>query len=317
MARVAVVVNPYAGRGRGERAGRAALAHLRRRGAEVRAYRGGSAAETRALTAEALAERPDALVLVGGDGTLSGVLDLVLAAVVPLVLVPAGTGNDLARTLGIPFGRREATAAERAAEAALTGRPARIDVGEIAAPERTALFLTVAALGFDARVSDRTNRLRWPHGRLRYYLALAVELARLRPTLFTVSVDDDGAVPRPGTIIAIGNARSYGGGMPVCPDADPADGLLDVTLVAPLGRLRLIRLFPLLLQGRHGSRDEVRMTRARRVRVDAPDLLAYADGERVGGGPIEVTVRPGALRMLLPARASAGGERRAGAEGEG
>src|SRR5690606_2286726 len=110
--------------------------------------------------------------------------------------------------------------------------------------DRRTLFLTVAALGFDAKVSDRTNRLRWPKGRLRYYLALVVELVRLRPTAFRLRFGDEDAVDLPGTLVAVGNTGSYGGGMPVCVGADPDDGWLDAVHVAPLGRWRLIRLFP-------------------------------------------------------------------------
>lgn len=292
---IAVLANPFSGKGRGGRAAEAAVLHLRGREVDVRTYAGGSAADTARLAVTALADDPRALVVVGGDGTLSGVLDIVCASTVPVVLVPAGTGNDLARALGLPRGD-----AADAAELALTGVRREIDVGEVRTVAGARKFLTIAALGFDAKVSDRTNRLRWPHGAPRYYLALLIELVRLRPMDFMLAVDGEDPLRSPGTLIAAGSTSSYGGGMPICAGAVPDDGLLDVVHVAPLGRLRLLRLFPLLLRGTHLNRPEVMHRRARTLTVSAPGLVVYADGERVGEDECTISVLPGALTMMVP-----------------
>ncbi|PCE13904.1 hypothetical protein AUC47_04425 [Microbacterium sp. SZ1] len=292
---VAVLSNPFAGKGKGRGVTDAAVGRLRERGAEIRVYSGTTAAETRELARTALAARPDALVVVGGDGTLSGIVDDLLAADVPIVLVPAGTGNDLARALDLP--RHDPVAA---VDLAFDGVPRTIDVGEIRSGDRVAAFLTVAALGFDARVSERTNRLRWPHGALRYYLAVVIELARLRPLPFLLSVDGGATQERPGTLVAVGNTSSYGGGMPVCLGADATDGMLDLVEVAPLGRLRLLRLFPSLLRGTHLSHAEVRHRRVRSVSVRASGLVVYADGERLGEDECTITVRERALVLIVP-----------------
>ncbi len=292
---IAVVSNPSAGKGCGRASAEVALARLRDLHGDVRAYEGASAAESRTLVAAALAARPDALVIVGGDGTLSTVLDLVCAEQVPIALVPSGTGNDLARALSLP--RHDPAAA---AELAVRGAPRAIDVGEVRSAGRTTLFLTIAALGFDAKVSDRTNRLRWPRGGARYYLAILIELARLRPTAFRVGYDGERMQEAPGTLIAVGSTASYGGGMPVCAGAEPDDGRLDAVHVAPLGRWRLLRLFPLLLSGRHLHRQEVAHRRVTSVQVAAPDLLVYADGEQVGAGECTIGIRPGALTLMVP-----------------
>ncbi|AMB58885.1 YegS/Rv2252/BmrU family lipid kinase [Microterricola viridarii] len=296
---IAVLVNPTSGRGRGTIAADAAVARLRDLGAEVRPFVGTSVADTRRLAAHAIADRPRALVVVGGDGTLSSVLDVVVDAGIPVALVPAGTGNDLARALGLPY-EASAAAVAAAAELALSGVPRRIDVGLVETNEGARQFLTVAALGFDARVSERTNRLRWPRGRARYYLALLVELARLHPVSFSIGIDGAPRRHLPGTLVAIGNTASYGGGMPVCPAADPSDGLLELTHIAPLGRVKLIRLFPLLLRGSHLERTEVTSSVAGAIEVDAPGLVVYADGERLGGGAVRFSLQPGALTVLVP-----------------
>ncbi|MFF2275944.1 YegS/Rv2252/BmrU family lipid kinase [Agromyces sp. NPDC058126] len=302
---IVVLVNPSSGRGRGAEAAQRAVARLREleahgaHAAELRVLSGDSVDDTRRLAGEAVASKPRALVIVGGDGTLSSVLDAVVGSGVPIALVPAGTGNDLARALGLPFDAADAAA--EAAELAVHGTPRAIDVGEVESATGTRRFLTVAALGFDAHVSERTNRLRWPSGRARYYLALVIELARLRPMPFEYGLDGQALRAAPGTLIAVGSTRSYGGGMPVCPAAVPDDGLLDVTHVGPLGRAKLARLFPLLLRGAHVERPEVATAQAKLVEVDAPGLVVYADGERVGSGRARIRVVPGALTVLVPA----------------
>ena len=295
VVRLALIVNPQAGKGHGARAGVQAASALRAAGAEVSVYAGTTAEQTMTLAQRAVRADPDGVVVVGGDGTLAGIIDVLAENGHPITLVPAGTGNDLARALGIPTGDPQT-----AALVALHGSARTIDLGTIRSQGSARTFLTVAALGFDAKVSERTNALRRPSGRLRYYLALVIELARLRPTLFRISIDGDAERTQPGTLLAVGNTRSYGGGMPICAGAQPDDGLLDIVHVAPLRRRRLLHLFPLLLRGSHLALPEVRHHRARSVRVAAPDLVVYADGERVGVSECVIGVRPAAVMMMVP-----------------
>jgi diacylglycerol kinase (ATP) len=178
------------------------------------------------------------------------------------------------------------------------GRAHRFDLArtEDALGERR-WFCAVLAAGFDALVNERANRMRRPKGPRRYDLAILLELARLRARGYTVHVDDV-EHSFPSEIVAVGNCASYGGGMRILPDADPADGLLDVLFAAPLGRVRLARLKPRLRHGTHVSDPKVTVLRARRVRVEAEGIIGYADGERLGPLPIEVTCVPGAVRLL-------------------
>ncbi|MGO2746009.1 diacylglycerol kinase [Microbacterium sp.] len=298
MPNIHVLVNPDAGRGRGVSRADAAIARLRERGIDPTIHAGSSAADSRRLVAAAVAAKPDALVIVGGDGTLATVVDVLAGTGIPLVLVPAGTGNDLARSLDIPFGSDQAAAS--AADAAIDGTPRSLDVGEATCPDGTARFLTIAAIGFDAKVSERTNTLRWPRGRARYYLALVIELLRLAPMPFRLRIDGVDSPVSDGILVAVGNTRSYGGGMPICPDADPHDGLFDVVHIAPVGRFRLIRLFPRLLKGTHVELPQVTSMRGSEVEVSAPGLIVYADGERIGTDSVRIGVVPGALSVLLP-----------------
>jgi diacylglycerol kinase (ATP) len=139
--------------------------------------------------------------------------------------------------------------------------------------------------------------MRRPRGPRRYDLAILLELARVRPRRYTLELDGaDHSFT--GTLVAIGNCASYGGGMRIAPAADPADGLLDVVTAAPLGRAALIRLRPRLRAGTHVTDPRVSTFRARRIRLDADGIVGYADGERVGPLPLDVTCVPGAVRLL-------------------
>ncbi|VXC17479.1 Diacylglycerol kinase [Microbacterium sp. 8M] len=288
-----MIVNPAAGRGRAEAKAGAVERALRRRGAEIDVRQGDTAADTRRLVEQAVAERPDVLVIAGGDGTISAVLDLLADAPVPLAVVPGGTGNDFAAALELPQDP------ERLADTILRGLPRAVDLGVVRSDRGSRLFLTVAACGFDAKVAARTNRLRWPRGALRYYLALALELIRLAPQRYRVT-DEQGDREAPGTLLALCNTRCYGGGMPIAPKAIPDDGRLEVVHVAPLGRIRLLRLFPQLLHGTHMMLPEVTAWDTREITVSAPALVVYADGERVAQGSCTVAVRRGALTVLVP-----------------
>jgi diacylglycerol kinase (ATP) len=156
------------------------------------------------------------------------------------------------------------------------------------------------AAGFDSLVTDRTNRMRWPHGRMRYNVAMVAELSQLRLLPFRLTFDGGPEVVTELTLAAFGNTRSYGGGMLICPGADHSDGMLDVTMVRSASRTKLIRLFPTVFKGTHVDLDEVRTKRAKVITVDCPGINAYADGELVCPLPVEVSAVAGALTILRP-----------------
>ena len=158
------------------------------------------------------------------------------------------------------------------------------------------------AAGFDSLVTDRTNRMRWPHGRMRYNLAMLAELSKLRLLPFRMPFDDGDEIATDLTLAAFGNTRSYGGGMLICPDADHDDGQLDITMVHSASRTRLIRLFPTVFKGTHVDLDEVTTARARSVSVDSPGINAYADGEFVFALPVRRVRGPRSAAHPLPKR---------------
>lgn len=293
---VAVLRNPTAGKGRHRRGVEAALAAI----GTVRTVKTLDAT-TRAEAADACRAAVDggaeALVVVGGDGTVHMGLQAVAGRPVGFGVIPTGTGNDFARAVGVPL---DVVAAGQAIAAALEqGRSTLVDLARMTAPDGYhCWFGAVLAAGFDALVNERANRMRWPQGRRRYDIATIAELMGLRQRRYTVTLDGE-VVDRPAILVAVGNAPSYGGGLRMCPDADLTDGLLDVVVGGPKSRLTLLRLYPRVFQGTHIHHRSVACYRARSVTVEADGIIGYADGERTHALPLTITAEPGALRVLV------------------
>lgn len=295
---VALLMNPAARAGAQTGAAMRTAERLRAAGHRVSVISGGSAAESSDLLRTALELGTDAVVVAGGDGTVSLAIQILAGGDVPLGIVPAGTGNDLANALGL----RDLDA-DAAADAVIAGTTRAIDLARVTrADGSTVLYGTVLASGFDSKVNDRANRMRWPRGHMRYNIAILVEFLKLRGIPFEVELDlEDGRTERIATdlvMATVGNGRSYGGGIPICPDADLEDGLLDVTLVRPAGRLKLLRLLPRVYQGTHTTIEQVSTYRVRGARLASPAVTAYADGDPLGSLPLAVEVVPGALRVF-------------------
>lgn len=294
IGRVTLLTNPAAGHGNARHAAERALARFQQRGVDVNHIVGADPRHARQLLDEALAAGTDAVVVAGGDGVISLALQALALGDVPLGIVPAGTGNDHAREYGLPTGDPEA-----AADIVVDGRTETVDLGRITPDDAApSWFGTVMAAGFDSLVSDRVNRMRWPHGRMRYNLAMVAEMSKLRLLPFRLTFDDDEPLDIDLTLAAFGNTRSYGGGMRICPGADHSDGLLDVTMVHSDSRTKLIRLFPTVFKGTHVQLEEVSTRRATSVQVECPGINAYADGDFVAPLPVTVSAVPGALQIL-------------------
>ena len=297
IGRVTLLTNPMAGHGNAPHAAERAVARFQERGVDVTEIVGRDPIHARELIDDALSRGTDAVVVAGGDGVISLALQSLAHSDIPLGIIPAGTGNDHAREYGIPVGDPAA-----AVDVIVAGHTDTIDLGLIRAADNTTIwFGTVAATGFDSLVSDRVNRMRWPHGRMRYNLAIVAELSQLRPLPFRMVLDGDREIVTDLTLAAFGNTRSYGGGMLICPGADHADGLLDITMVRSGSRMKLLRLFPTIFTGTHVDLDEVTTARARKIWVDCPGINAYADGEYACPLPAEISAVPAALTMLRPA----------------
>ncbi|WP_068162298.1 diacylglycerol kinase [Rhodococcus phenolicus] len=291
---VTVLTNPAAPGRRAAAVRATALRRLRDRGFDVTEIAGTSAAETAELAVRAVADGARALVAIGGDGLVFLAWQALAGTGIPLGIVPAGTGNDHARVLGIPADPVAAV------DVIAGGRIRTIDLGR-ATPTglRPLWFGTVLASGFDSLVTDRANRMRWPRGHLRYNAATLAELADLRLLPYRITMDGK-TFEAEATMVSVGNSTTYGGGMRIAPDALLDDGMLDVIVVTSASRSRLLRLFPTVYRGTHVDLDEVSVYRARSVQLDCPGITAYADGERIGPLPLDLEAVPGAGRVFVP-----------------
>lgn len=290
---IALLINPTSGGGRGASAGTVVAHRLTAAGHAVRELIGRDVRESQDMAHEAVEQGIDALVVVGGDGMVHLGLQAIGGTDIPFGVIPAGSGNDFARALGIPLKDSEA-----AADVVVAGRERKIDLGR----SGEQWFGGVVAAGFDARVNDRANRMRWPRGRARYNIAMLAELSVFRPVPYVLTLDGD-VWETSAMLVTIGNTPSYGGGMKVTPDAVLDDGLLDVMVVKPLSKVRFLRVFPKVYSGTHIALPLVEVRRAREVRVEAPGITTYVDGERLGPLPLTFEAVPAAARVLVPALA--------------
>ncbi|MGW6205419.1 diacylglycerol kinase [Streptomyces sp. NPDC055089] len=290
---ITLFVNPTAGRGRGAHAAQPAASALRDAGFSVRTVLGEDADDALSRAREAVAAGTGALIAVGGDGMMSLALQAVAGTLTPLGVVAVGTGNDFARALGMPI-RDPAAAGRLAAEALKGGALREIDLGR--AGERW--FGSVLASGFDSRVNDRGNRMRWVGGRFKYDLAILAELAAFKPITYRMSLDGGPFREIEATLIAVGNGSTYGGGMRICADAVMDDGLFDVTVVGDCSRATLLKVFPKVYRGTHLGHPVVTVHRVSSIALEAVGVTAYADGEPLGALPLTVTCVPGAVRVL-------------------
>ncbi|MEU0265259.1 YegS/Rv2252/BmrU family lipid kinase [Nocardioides sp. NPDC006303] len=295
---IALLANPTAGRGHADQILDAVTARLVASGATVEHLIGDDAEHALELARKAAADGVDTVVTLGGDGMVHVAVQALAETEVSLGVVPLGTGNDFARALGIPAGDPLA-----AADVVVRNHPRRIDLGR----SGDTWFATVLAAGFDAAVNERANAMRWPHGDLRYTLAALSVIRSWKPVPYRLEIEDaTGATAvreQEAMLLAIANTESYGGGLRIAADCDPADGLLDAILIKPVSRLEFLRVFPGVRQAKHLTHPAFERIRARRIKASAPGVIAYSDGERLGPLPLDVECVPSALGVLVPPRA--------------
>ncbi len=288
---VAFLANPVAGKGRHARVIPQLTQRLGSGGAVVDELVGVDADDSVRLANQAVRDGCDALVVMGGDGMVHLAVQELAGTDIPLGIVPTGTGNDVARSLGLPL--REPLAA---VDVVLAAKSRRIDLGHAA----SAYFVTVLAAGFDSLVNERANTMRWPKGQMRYNLATLAELRVFRPVHYTVELDGE-AQQLDAMLVAVGNGPSYGGGLRMCEGAQIDDGYLDLVAIKPVSKIELIKVYPRLFKGTHVTHPAYLRHRVRRATIAASGVAAYADGERLGELPITVEVVPGSLSVFAPA----------------
>ncbi|WP_134766021.1 YegS/Rv2252/BmrU family lipid kinase [Nocardioides sp. 1609] len=289
---IALLTNPAAGKGAGLRVRDGVLPRLRSAGWTVRSLVGRDADEALDLARASVADGVEAVVIVGGDGMVNLGVQATATTSTALGIVPAGTGNDVARCVGLTR-KDPMAAADRIVRALATGERRRIDLARTGGR----YYATVMAAGFDAVVNERANTMTWPRGQMRYNLATLAELRTFTPLPYVLDLDGT-EVRLDAMLVAIGNGPSFGGGLRIAEGALLDDGLLDVVVIKPMSRLGLVRTYPKLFRGTHTTHPQYERFRARRVTVAAPGIVGYADGERFGPLPLTIECVPDALGVL-------------------
>jgi diacylglycerol kinase (ATP) len=259
---IALLTNPTAGKGRGAKSRDVALPRLRDAGFVVRNLEGRDADEALDLARQCAAEGVESLVVCGGDGMVHIGAQAVANTTTHLGIIPAGTGNDVARYFDIP--RKDPLAA---ADRVIASNTKRID------------------------------RMTWPRGQMRYNLATLAELRTFRPLPYTLEMDGR-SVRLDAMLVAVGNGASFGGGLRITEGASLDDGLLDVVIIKPMSKPGLVRTYPKLFKGTHVTHPQYEHHLVRTITVAAPGIVSYADGERFGALPLTIEAAPGALSVL-------------------
>ena len=295
--RVVIIANPRAGGGRARDVAIAAQNSLSESGIQVTLHLSTTREQLRTETAHACESKPAVVLACGGDGTVHDVLQSTIPTNTPLGVIPAGTGNDIARSLGLP-GKTNQKFFQKLAYSIHHHDFESIDASQITVEGNQQWSLGVISAGLDSDVNERANRMTHFRGTTRYTLALLAELRAFPLHNYTVTID---STKRTGSaiLIAVGNGGQYGGGMKICPQADMTDGLLDITWVDPAPRRTVLRLFPLIYSGRHVNSPLVHTYRGSEISIESPDSMIYADGERIGPTPALIQVVPKVARVLL------------------
>ncbi len=272
----AIAINPTAGRGRGSIIGEQVVNFFATHKIEYQVFSGPSAGALRSALEQFLDSHTcHGVVSVGGDGLAHLILQVCVPRQIPFAVIPAGTGNDIVRSLGWSLDD-----ISHYLQRVTTEAPKVIDLGLV----DSEWFAAILSTGFDSVVNEKANSLAWPKGPQRYNVAIALELPRFKPIPYEIELDTR-SIAVEAMLIAIGNGRSYGGGMYVCPQAKMDDGLFDVMILEPVSKVEFLKVFPKVYSGTHISHPKVTIHRSSKIRITA-DAVAYADGERIGPAPV-------------------------------
>jgi diacylglycerol kinase (ATP) len=294
--RIRLLVNPSSRAGRGLELLRRYLATEKIPGLDWTESTSGE--HWKDLVRQAQDDELDVLAIAGGDGTVTMTLNALESQNrVPLAIVPAGTGNDFARDLGIPVGIGEACDVLR------NGITRRVDVGLAVWPDGSATrFGCVASVGFDHRALETVYQSGYPRSKALYFFASLRALLSYQPQRIRVTWADgefDGAL----MFLAITNTRDYGGGFRISPQAKIDDGLLNLYLLPKTGRVRTLLEFARVSFGRPRSIPEVIQAATPWVLIESPDapVPVAIDGEPLRHRtPVLLTAEPAALAVIVP-----------------
>lgn len=230
------------------------------------------------------------VIVLGGDGTISEVVNGVVGSDVTLGIISVGTGNDVARSLGLPVGNLA-----RAWDAIEVGVTSKLDIGECDGR----YFVSSFGVGLPVEAIKAMAGNKLIKGSPAFLLGVLKALWHMEPVRLRIEVDK-AVVEKPCALVLVQNTAYVGGGLRVAPSATLEDGLLDVIVVEALGRLDLLRNLPKVYRGQHEKHPKFSAFKSEKVVISSPEKLrTMCDGELVGYTPARIKVYPRALRMII------------------
>jgi diacylglycerol kinase (ATP) len=295
MKPVGVLTNPAANRGRGNNVGEQVHQLLAKAGIPAINLSAESALAAKGKAETAISSQEiSGVIAVGGDGTAQLGVNICVPNQLPLGIVPAGSGNDQARELGIPLGDPAAAVARIISN---LESPRRVDVMRVAFSEREFWSFGSISAGFDALCAKRANGLKWPKGPNSYVAAMLLELPKFKPIEYSLTIDGEHRSIR-AMLCGVANVKNFGGGMKISPQSDATDGELELFILHEVSRPKLLRIFPTVYEGKHVAFPEVEILKAKSIRVENSGFPVSCDGELVGNAPFSAEVHPGALQVF-------------------
>jgi diacylglycerol kinase (ATP) len=252
----------------------------------------GAGATDQALASHLKTGQFSKVIAFGGDGLVNLCIQRTMSTGASLGVVAAGTGNDFSRTTGA-----HKKSVKQLFDIYSKVPTSTIDIGRISAKNHDTYYVQVLSTGFDAMVNSYANGLKWSKGKLKYTLAMLFTLKQFRPIDYIFEIDGRKFLKK-AMLLSIANGFCYGGGMKINPHASNNDGLLNVLIVEPVSKVKLLALFPRIFTGSHIKHPKVSTFSGKVISVEA-QTDCYADGEFISTLPIQVSVLPGALRTWV------------------
>ena len=286
-----VVINPNAGGGKGLKVGARVRSYFLHSNHEILFVEANSLNESLTQINSLCNDHTfEVLISIGGDGLIHDLLPALIKNDLPLLVIAAGTGNDLARTLGLYKAKLH-----RLLDLPLNSEPTALDLALVTHSNGTSPFIQILSTGFDSLVNQRANNFRLVKGKIKYVIAVLLEIWRFRALKYTVTIDGE-VQDREAMLVCVANGTSYGGGMRMVPHAKRDDQLLDVMVVDRVNPFRFLLVFPRVFIGTHIHHPKVHFYLGKKIHISG-DTQAFADGEKISDLPIEITLSSDRLRV--------------------
>lgn len=284
------IVNPIAGKGKAKRTIPIIKEIMENSGHSYQIKITEKVGDGQLFAEEAKAEDFRTIVSVGGDGTLHEVVNGMVGGTQRLGIIPAGTGNDFARSLKIPFDIKDAM------EVLIQERAMSIDIGR----SGDKYFINFCSVGLDALIAEEANKIkRYFSSTYSYIIGVVKALGKFRSLRVELIIDDK-KYDEEIMLVAVCNGGYYGGGMNIAPQAVVSDGQFDVCVVRKMPKLKLLFLFPTIFKGKHVKYDEVKIYRGENIQIfSKEEMYVNADGDIVNSRPVKFEMVHNKMEVIV------------------